>query len=520
MIKFSPTLRSLSADGKIRIPYDSDAINTLRTFPEAKWNPAEKVWKVSTKPQHRKKVLELAEKLGLDIAPELRVAPPSKELQEEINKAEERAKQLKLFPYQIEGVKWLVSRQKAILADSMGLGKSSSSLCSLPEGAKTLIVCPASLKWNWYDEVQKWRSDFTPIVIDKKENFRLPEKGEVIIVNYDILPGEIEETKAGKRIKKGSVPDCKEIHLIGDEGQKLKSTKTKRSKRFAALSKTALKVYILTGTPLQNHLQDLYGVLMAAQLLKEMCGSYQNFLKLCNAKKNFFGQIEYGKPTPQLSQNLKRVMIQRKKEEVFTQLPEKRYQTIKVDVDAVKLMKELDSEWEATKENLKELPDFSKFATIRAKIAESRIDSMLELIEDYEESETPLIVFSAHKKPIQALDGRKGWATITGDNTTPEERQEIVRKFKSGEIKNGVAMTIAAGGVGLNFTRASACLFVDLDWVPANNVQAEARIDRIGQESKVLQIIRMVSNHPLDIHILKLLLEKMELVRLALGKSL
>ena len=166
--------------------------------------------------------------------------------------------------------------------------------------------------------------------------------------------------------------------------------------------------------------------------------------------------------------------------------------------------------------NISELPSFEEFAKIRAMLAESRIPAMLEIVESYEDSETPLVVFSAHRKPIDELANREGWAVITGD-VKPEDRRNIVKRFQAGELK-GIGLTISAGGTGLTLTRASNELFVDLDWTPANNIQSEDRCVRIGATTDKVLIMRLSSNHPLDKHIHALLEFKIALAYQALDR--
>ena len=143
---------------------------------------------------------------------------------------------------------------------------------------------------------------------------------------------------------------------------------------------------------------------------------------------------------------------------------------------------------------------------------------MLEYIENAEEQEVPLVIFSAHLAPLDALLGREGWAVITGC-ASPEKRQEIVRAFQAGQLK-GVGVSIKAGGAGITLTKAWKALFVDLDWTPASNWQAEDRLARIGQESNKVEIARMVSDHPLDLHIHNILVEKILVINSAIDKMI
>jgi hypothetical protein len=95
----------------------------------------------------------------------------------------------------------------------------------------------------------------------------------------------------------------------------------------------------------------------------------------------------------------------------------------------------------------------------------------------------------------------------------------LVRDFQDGKLK-GLAITIGAGREGITLTRAAHSLFVDLDWSPGINCQAEDRICRIGQNADKVQIIRMVSNHSMDKHILSLLTSKMEMINAAIENEI
>jgi hypothetical protein len=200
---------------------------------------------------------------------------------------------------------------------------------------------------------------------------------------------------------------------------------------------------------------------------------------------------------------------------VLPDLPRKRYETVVCAIDKAtrKLCDGFMSDWQAEHgavQALEELPDFREFSALRAKLAASRIAAAVEIVEDSEDAGVPLLVFSAHRAPIEEIGKREGWAAILG-GTPADERQRIVEDFQAGKLR-GVALTIAAGGVGLTLTHAATALFVDLDWVPGNNAQAEDRMVRIGQTADMIRIVRLVSDHILDRHVQALLEEKQELV--------
>jgi intein/homing endonuclease len=386
------------------------------------------------------------------------------------------------------------------------------SLVALPEGERVIVISPAAVKYNWADEIKMWRPDYKSYICSGKDSFKLPEIGEIVIINYDILPKWLAPTKdSGKRTQKGDVikvadlsdeqkKSLSETTVIADECHLVKNYRASRSQKVTQLARACKRVWFMTGTPLMNRPQDLFGVLQSGDM--HPLGNWYNFVRLFNGYKNQWGGYDFGMPGPEVPERMKRVMLRRLKTEVLKDLPPKTYQKIEVNDLGSALLQRLNdfivatavhegliSADDVTSKLLKDtekvralssklemtsLPSFEQFSEIRALLAEARIPAMLEEVESYEESDTPLIVFSAHKAPINELAKRDGWEIITGD-TDPEVRRNIVHAFQNGKLK-GVGLTIKAGGVGLTLTRASHALFVDLDWTPALNIQAEDRM--------------------------------------------
>jgi SNF2 family DNA or RNA helicase len=156
-------------------------------------------------------------------------------------------------------------------------------------------------------------------------------------------------------------------------------------------------------------------------------------------------------------------------------------------------------------------------SAVRAKLASSRIDAAHLLATECDEQECPLVVFSAHVEPVRSLGSREGWAFIDG-STSATDRLRIEEEFQAGKLR-GVAMSIKAAGVAITLTRAWKALFVDMDWTPAGNAQAEDRLCRIGQGSGKVEIVQMASDHPLDLRVLELLREKARVIDGAIEKK-
>jgi SNF2 family DNA or RNA helicase len=462
-------------------------------------------------------------------------------------------KGLKLFPFQRSGVQWLATRMGALLADEMGLGKTVQATVALPPNAPVLIVCPSVAKGVWRRELKKWgRTNRHVEVIEGRGNFRWPKQGETIAINYDILPpchkvtpkkvkGQMKEVKACDDFCEGCLPFLKECEpgtvVIADEGHALKNPKSQRAIKFRAMG-TAVRsrdgrTWILTATPLLGKAQELWAILQAAGIAQEAYGSWKGFVEVHQGRKGAWGGYEWGTPLAEAGERLQRVCLRRLRKEVLPELPVKTYDDREVEVDAKTLkacdavmetirklkVKERDRDGEVTERraslndimNLVESKalSFETLSKVRHALALAKIPAVLEMVEDFEEQEEPVVVFSAHRALVEKLMQRPGWAGIHGD-VPPEERTRIEDDFQNGKLK-GVAATIQAGGVAITLTRAHICIFADREWTPALNAQGEDRICRIGQERGCL-IIRLHANHVLDERIGELLSQKQKLI--------
>jgi SWI/SNF-related matrix-associated actin-dependent regulator of chromatin subfamily A-like protein 1 len=513
--------RKLTSDGLIIMPFERESLDLLRSIPGSWFDRTVPAWRVSLKESDRARVLEVARQLKLEIAPELDVVIKSE--------SGERAETAGLYPFQVEGVDWLSKGTHRLLADDMGLGKTVQTLMALPKGCCALAVVPAAVKYNWRDEAKRWRPDLDVFVANGKNQFRLPGKNELVICNFDILPTYVEPVKKTPTSKPWDVEvrwpnemmknHIKDVILIIDEAQRVKNYKTKRSQRVKGLAMSCAKVWALSGTPLENRPEDLYGTLESLQMQKVVFGGWNRFVELMNGWRNSWGGYEWGSPKPIVPELMRRVMLRRIRTEVLPDLPTKTYSNLKVDLPKT-LSNRLDDLWDQYGDVIssKELPPFEEFSGIRAELAASRIEALTELVEEHEEDNIPLVVFSSHLAPLNELAKRDGWDKITGE-TSAANRQEVVRRFQNGELK-GVAVSIRAGGVGLTLTRAWKSIFVDMDWVPSANQQAEDRICRIGQTSNKCEIVRMVSNHVLDQHVQDLIAWKMNLIDKSINETI
>lgn len=458
-----------------------------------------------------------------------------------------------LYPYQREGAIKLASRRRHLLADEMGLGKTRQAIYACYDHAPVMVISPSLVKGVWRKEFNALRPDFDVNIINGKGGFRWPRRGEVVVMNYDILPEPplgpclVPGCKSRRRYRRVTCTthrdkspwqnpdkclfcgldvheglDCLELHLgenappglivIPDEAHMLKGLRSKRTRAFRSISNAARMrngfVWLLTGTPLLNRPSELWEVLAAADIASEAFGTYDDYAKMYGGKKGHFGGYVFPKPKngkltveppDEAVEQLSQVMLRRMRRDVLPDLPDKSYDDIEVDLSPG-LEEECDEFIEQARVALSdpafmEKVPFTQTSRLRKALAVAKMPYVEQFVEEYEEADEPLIVFSAHRDPIDIFKHREGWAVITGD-VSSRDRFNIAEAFQAGKLR-GIAGTIDAAGVGITLTRACHALFVDVEWTPALNQQAEDRLLRIGQKRPV-QIHRLVGAHRLE----------------------
>lgn len=395
-------------------------------------------------------------------------------------------------------------------------------LMSIPQDKGALAVVPTHLKLNWRDEAKKWRPDLDVIVLKDGKEFHYPEPGQLVIISYGLIPWWLDLPE-GKRKNPMIEPEEREIMnntvLLFDEVHALKNNKAIKTKRARELVKMAHKTIGATGTPILNRELELWNICRSIGIEKKIFESFPRFLYYFRGRKGQYGYTFMGprKETPSI---LRRAMLRREKKDVNIELPDKIYIEIPVDVKG-KSRKVLDNAWDLYKESdnfeQEELPDFTEFSKAKEELAASKIAYLKDVIKDFEDQDILPIVFSAHQKPVDTFKSKKGWKVIKG-GATPEQKHKISEDFQKGKLK-GLAATIKSAGTGLTLTKSKHVIFNDLDFVPANNLQAEYRVARIGQEENKVFIYHLVADHPLDRHIRKLILKKMALADAALNED-
>lgn len=381
----------------------------------------------------------------------------------------------KPYKHQIEAAKFLLEKKKSLVAHEMGSGKTLTAiLAAYTLKPKRLVICPASLKYNWEKEIRMVDYKGSVSVIGDKVDY----SSDWIVINYDILEREYKNLS---QINFSSV--------ILDEAHYVKSVSnrgnpdSKRAKYTMQLTSKSEYVFSLTGTPITNKPKDIFNILKICDHI--LSRNFFNFAKkYCGARHNGFGWEFNGSSNEEELHELIKTVMDRKRKEEMLDLPDKIRRFIPVQInfqsynEAVEKYKREKSRFKTKGEHLAYL------TTIKHILAKEKVESTIELAENILDAGESVVIFTNYNAVVNKLMNRfKDKATkITGD-CSGKDRQKAVDDFQSGE-KTVMVANIIAAGVGITLVKANNLIFNDFDWVPSNHFQAEDRIHRIGQNNK------------------------------------
>jgi SNF2 family DNA or RNA helicase len=495
-----------------------------------------------------------------------------------------------LFPYQQEALDKLKSKRARLIGDDMGLGKTYEGIAidqanragdgnekvpaSALRNAKTLIICPKSVISVW-DEHCMDLTDEDVYVIDAKNRHIFvraaldPKAHGYFIIHWDALRLE---------------PDLAKVtwfHIMADEVHRAKNRKaqsTRALKKLPTWYKTGL-----SGTPADNKPQDIWSILN--WLWPGYYTSYWTFVKDYmvampvldkNGEDTGYSTYEVVEDAlPHLRRQMEPWFIRRLKTEVLTDLPDKYYKRVWVDLSpkqrkAYDTMKKVAVVWaedhadeiaagdpiiaNAVVAQLIRLQQYADGYLIPRLDAQgeqaykfvhkghkrnqpctekcgdkpiydmtdpsAKLDTLMDLLEDREGEQ--VVVFSQFKSAINLLATRLEakkipYGLLTGD-IGQADRALNIQEFQSGRSRV-FAGTIAAGGVGITLTAASTVIFIDRAWSPAYNLQAEDRLHRIGQENAV-EVIDLMAKNTVDLGKAQQLSKKWEWIQKLLGDKI
>lgn len=383
----------------------------------------------------------------------------------------------KLFPYQRQGVEWLLRHPRTLLADEMGLGKTAQVIYSLeadPQRYPALIIVPASLKLNWAREFQQWTGREV-VVINGKTPVAINQV-PVTVINYDILEAHLPALKA-----------CAFKTVIIEESHNCKNAKAKRTKAVQAVCKGVDNIVAISGTPIVNRPSEFFTVLNIIDRFQ--FPDFWHFgKKYCGARHNGFGWDFSGSSnTEELHALLtEKYMIRRKKEDVLQDLPAKTRAVVPLMMDRE------DEYQQARRELIDALSGEHRdlaivlIGKLRQLAAHAKLGEALDWITNFLDSGEKLVVFAVHHAIIDKLMAAFPRAAVKLDGRdSQEDRQAAVDRFQTDNTCRLFVGNIKAAGVGITLTAASNVAFLELPWSPGDLEQAIDRCHRIGQRDAV-----------------------------------
>lgn len=472
-----------------------------------------------------------------------------------------------LFDFQQEDVDKLKTKRSRLIGNDPGTGKTYEGIALdllnrtgdgnskvdlselFPDGImKTLVLAPKSVLGVWDQHLMELTNeDIYLYSYQTRQTFLKqaldPRRGGYFIMNWDSV--RVKDMQALQKVNW--------FHIIGDEIHRAKNRKAQLTQAFWKL-KTIYKTG-MSGTPADNKPTDLWGILH--WLWPNYYTSYWRFVKAYTTME--WSPDGYSKITGldevalvQLHEEMAPWFVRRRKQDVLTDLPDKYYSRIWVDLGTKQrraydqmrktmvawaeqyheelerqdpiiaqaavsqlvrlqqyangyLIPRLDQEGEQVvrirKKTNKETGEVELIEVPQFDVVDpsAKLDMLMDFLED--RSEEQIVIFSQFKSVINLLatrleNAKIPYGLLTGD-ITGEDRTKNVEAFQAGRLRI-FAGTIAAGGVGITLTASSTVVFLDRSWSPAINIQAEDRTHRIGQ-TEAVEVIDIMARNTVDL---------------------
>ena len=434
----------------------------------------------------------------------------------------------KLLPYQVRGALFAACRGRVVLADDMGLGKTVQALAAVEllrrrRGIeRVLVVAPASVKYQWKTEIEKF-TDHSAQVIDgliprRRQLYAAPAFFN--LTSYELV---LKDVRYMRELK----PDL----IILDEAQRIRNWTTATARTIKQLK--SRYAFILTGTPLENKLEELFSVVEFVD--GRRLGPAFRFLNE-HRMEDEKGRLLGYRGLDRIHSQLEPILLRRTRAEVLKDLPERTDQVFKVPMTKQQaepyfeqrdILAQLMHKWErqgwlseidlrritCCLQNMRMLCNstflFDKKTNFSPKLEEFR-----EIIRELTlEENRKVVVFSEYER-MTHLAGEElaklgiGFVSLHG-NVPSRKRGELMQKFRN-DAECRVFLSTDAGGVGLNLQAASAVVNFEPPWNPARLEQRIGRVHRLGQ-SRPVQVIHLLTTGSIEERVWKTLAIKKSL---------
>ncbi len=444
----------------------------------------------------------------------------------------------RLYPYQEEGILHLAMNERALLADDMGLGKTVQAIAAatllkeLKGIQRVLVVCPASLKHQWEREIRRFTSLSAQVIRNAADRRDLiyATPSFFTIVNYELL---LRERDIFRRL----APDL----IVLDEAQRIKNWRTKTAQAVKELE--SRYAFVLSGTPLENNLDELYSVLqfLDPRILGPLWRFNQEYFLLERRNSGSYKVVGH-KNLQRLRDRIAPVVLRRTRDQVIDDLPDRIDNNYFVEMsrgqrEPYEDFQSMVARLAATakrrpltpKEQKRLLMGLQKMRVLSdalylhdPRISKKETETTAPKLPELRKILTELVVeggrkailFSSFEKMLDLVADRVlkpmkiGHQKLAGSVPTGR-RPKLLERFRSDDDCR-VLLSTDAGGVGLNLQEASAVINLDLPWNPAVLEQRIGRAHRLGQKNSV-QVINLVTRYGIEERMLDLLAEKRDI---------
>lgn len=439
----------------------------------------------------------------------------------------------KLRSYQKEGIYWLERIRSmylgGILADDMGLGKTIQTIAALcqahgKEKKLSLVVCTASLLYNWKEEFSKAQDMLNVMVVDgtpqrRKKLYGKRDEYDVMITSYSLLQKDVELLK-----------DVSFHYLVLDEAQQIKNRGTRNAKSVKQL-KGDHKL-VLSGTPIENSLDELWSLFDF--LMPGFLGSYERFVEKYLRKKDnsHLSNLDY------LKTKSSPFLLRRMKKDVLKDLPPVSH--IPYHCQLTSMQKELyDSYVDSARQELERLVDKEGFNKVRIHVlatltrlkqicchpgifSQERIkegdsakyEMLKDLLSSLISGDHKTVIFSQYTKMLNIMrkDFKKSGIPFCYLDGTTKNRMDVVHQFNNDPKYPVFLVSLKAGGTGLNLTGADSVIHYDMWWNPAIENQATDRVHRLGQD-KAVSVYKLITLNTIEEKIIEMQSKKSGIVK-------
>ena len=435
-----------------------------------------------------------------------------------------------LLPYQLDGIAFAAGAGRAILADEMGLGKTIQAigvaelLAREADIRRVLVICPTSVKSQWRNEVHRFSRRDVQLVMGKPEERAEQYNSDAFftICNYEQVLRDITSIE--------SVPwDL----IVLDEAQRIKNWEAKTSNVIKSLrSRFAL---VLTGTPIENRLDDLYSIVQFVDQ-RHLGPGFRFFQR--HRVVNEKGKVTGYRNLDELRKRLQPILLRRTRGMVMSDLPERSIEIVRIE--PTDEQRELHNSHKRTVSQIIGKKYISEMDLLRLQKAllmcrmsanstflvdkqapgySTKLERLAELFDElFAEDDRKVVLFSEWTTMLNLIEPlleKRGLDYVRLDGKVPQKkRQQLVNRFQT-DPDCRLFLTTNAGSTGLNLQSANTVINVDLPWNPAVLEQRIARAHRMGQKRPV-QVYLLVTEQTLEESLLSTLSSKKELALAAL----